>query len=224
VPAPHVVDAPPTVFRVARRDGVLSCSRIDPADALLPDAGNRFDVPGGGVLYAATRLDACYAETLARFRPSPRIREVVKGEKDGFMVTGGIPQDWRLQRVRAVLGIEEALPFLDVEDPRTHGFLSEELSPMLVALGYGGQELDFSDLCNHDRRISRAIAEYAYTAHDDDGSPTYSGIRYMSRIDPRWECWAIFEGTKVLEIERTKIELHDPDFEAIVDMWGLRAF
>lgn len=60
-----VVAAPPDVLlRVGRSRAPLRFSTISPVDATLPKAGNRFDVPGGGVLYAATKAEACYAETL----------------------------------------------------------------------------------------------------------------------------------------------------------------
>ena len=102
-----------------------------------------------------------FATQESPFQPTPKIREIVKGEKDGFMVTGGITRDWRLQRTKARIVIVDALPFLDVEDPATHAHLSEVLSGQLVALGYESEDLDFSDICNRDRRLSRAIAEYA---------------------------------------------------------------
>ena len=63
----------------------------------------------------------------------------------------------------------------------------------------------------------------AYWAATDDG-PKFSGIRYMSRVIPDQECWAVFEGTEIVEISRRSIEINDPDLKAIADMWGLRVF
>ncbi|MGI8887526.1 MAG: RES domain-containing protein [Nocardioidaceae bacterium] len=57
---------------VGRNSGLLNYSTISPTDAELPKAGNRFDVPGGGVLYAATTRAGCFVETLARFASSGR--------------------------------------------------------------------------------------------------------------------------------------------------------
>lgn len=212
------------IFRVARRNAVLGFSWITPTDAALPKAGNRFDVPGGGVLYAATDPQCCYSETLARYRPTPKMREIVGEQEPGFMVTGGVPQDWRLARVKAVLKLESPLPFLDVDHPATLQFLSEELAQDLVALGYDGENLDFSDVCNRDRRLSRRIAQYAYTALEGSGEHLYSGIRYLSRLNPRHECWAVFDGTEIREVSTTAIELTDPDLIAVADLWGLRLF
>ena len=213
---------PEVLYRVGRNSGLLNYSTISPTDAALPKAGNRFDVPGGGVLYTATTRAGCFVETLARFRPTPRMRELLKDEP-GFMITGGVPQDWRLQRSMATLTVRDPLPFLDAEAPGTHAFLSETLAPQLVQLGYG-DNLDLSDVTNHDRRLSRLIAQHAYTAADDSGDPLYSGIRYMSRVGSQWECWAIFAGSDVELIEPTPIELDDPDLQKVADLWELRIF
>lgn len=160
---PAIATPPDPLLRVGRTGGLLRFSTINPLDAALPKAGNRFDVPGGGVLYAATTAEACYAETLARFRPTPRMRELFRDEEPGFMVVGGVPQDWRLQRHLASIRLADSLPFLDVEAPETHEFLNEVLANDLVALGYE-QPLNMSTVTNQDRRLSRLIAEYAYTA------------------------------------------------------------
>jgi hypothetical protein len=219
---PATATPPPVIHRVGRRGGLLSYSTISPVDAALTKAGNRFDVVGGGVLYAASTRAACYAETLARFRPTPRIRALL-GDEPGFMVTGGVPQDWRLQRTVGDLELRDPLPFLDVEDPATHEYLSDVLAQDLVSLSYA-EPLDFSDVSNQDRRLSRTIALHAYTATESDGSPTYSGIRYASRISPDWECWAVFEGTWVEVVDQHPIELDDPALQEIADLWGLRLF
>ncbi len=219
---PATATPPDVIHRVARRRGLRSFSTISPHDAALQTAGNRFDVVGGGVLYAGTTPEACYAETLARLRPTPKIRDLIKDE-EGFMVTGGVPQDWRLQRTLGDLHLEDPLPFLDVEDPSTHEHLSEVLASELVALGYD-DPLDLSDICNRDRRLSRAIALYAFTAAEADGRPKYSGVRYISRIATDWECWAIFEGTEIEVLGQRTIELSDPDLQKVADLWGLRLF
>ncbi|MUK03063.1 hypothetical protein GM708_14715 [Vibrio cholerae] len=72
--APRTVEIPDRVWRVALIPSGQRFSEIAPDDALLPDAGNRFDVPGGGVLYCATSPRGSYLETLAGKRVSPRWR------------------------------------------------------------------------------------------------------------------------------------------------------
>ena len=139
------------------------------------------------------------------------------------MIVGGVPQDWRLQRHLVSIRLVDPLPFLDVESPETHEFLSEALANELVALGYA-QPLDLSAVTNHDRRLSRLIAEFAYTATEEDGTPLYSGIRYMSRIASGWECWAIFEDTIVELVDQRAIGLDDEALQRVADLWSLTLF
>ena len=103
-----------------------------------------------------------------------------------------------------------------------HAYISDALANELVALGYGGANLDIADLCNKDRRLSRAIALHAYAAQDGDGSFMYSGIRYCSRIQPGWECWAIFDGGDLFLADQRQIEEFDTDLKRVADMWDLR--
>src|SRR3990170_1821236 len=65
-----LVDVPKRIWRVERVDRPLRFSKINAVDAARLRSGNRFDVPGAGVLYAATRPEGAFAETLAPFRPA----------------------------------------------------------------------------------------------------------------------------------------------------------
>lgn len=60
---------PPLMWRVERTSPPLRFSRLPPEDAAL-ETGNRFDIVGVGVLYAATDPVGAFAETMAGFRPS----------------------------------------------------------------------------------------------------------------------------------------------------------
>lgn len=212
------------VYRVARRGDPLRFSTITPADAVLPKAGNRYDIPGGEVLYVASSAQACFGETLARFRPSASMRARLEGDPEaGFMRYGHVPRDWRLNRVLANITADDPLPFLDVEDPGTHEVLSDKLTAQLAALGYE-ESLDVSDVRGRDRRMSRAIANWAYTAETDEGEYRFSGIRYLSRLDDEWECWAVFDGTDVVENSQSVIDESNSDLRAVADRWGLRVF
>lgn len=224
--SPEEVEPPETIFRIARHDGATLHSRITPADNRSGSAGNRYDVVGGGVLYGATVVRTCFSETLARFRPTPAMRVLLAKadpEEPQFMLCGGIPQDWRLQRRVFQLAVRDPLPFLNVESPETLAHLEEVLASELLALGYTGN-LDLSDLRNRDRRLSRAIAAWAFTAQDDVGTALYSGIRYCSRVDDSRECWAIFEGTTVEVVGIRAIELNNPDLDVVARPWSLRPF
>lgn len=222
VAEPATVAAPTQLWRVARSDDPLRMSTISAADNALAGAGNRFDTTSGGVLYCSTEPRTCYLETLARFRPSPAVRAVVADEDPEFMVCGGVPADWRARRVKVAVALQDPLPFLDVEDLRTHEYLTTELSSVLAGLGVG--VLDTAAVRGPNRRLTRAISNWAFAAGlDDGGTPHYGGIRYLSRMGD-FECWAVFEGTSVVEISRDTISLHDPDLISVAATFGLRPF
>jgi len=162
-------------FRVARREEPLGPSWISAPDAQM-SSGNRYDIAGGGVLYCATQLEACYAETLARFRPSPGVIERLGAFEAGRMNIGSVPADWRLRRVKARVLCEESLTFVDVEDPLTLAFLGKVLEKDLLALDIQ-QPLDVSLMRGRDRRIPRLVSRWAYNQQDESGSPVFSGLR-----------------------------------------------
>lgn len=221
---PELRDPKGLLHRIGRATDPMYFATISASDSALRNAGNRFDVPGGGVMYCATELETCYAETLARFRPTPKIREFV-GAQDGvdpnFMVVGGVPADWRNRRLKVRVEVEEALPFLDVEDPDTVEYLNVVLAKELS--DFDISNLDVGLLRGPDRRITRLVSSWAYAAQDENGSWQFSGIRYASRIDNR-ECWAIFAGTVVREAGRDTISRTDRALQGVADRFGLTVF
>lgn len=70
--------------------------------------------------------------------------------------------------------------------------MTARLQPLLQELGY--DEIDVPAVRGRDRFLTRSIASWAFTQTDEDGSPSYSGLRYGSRLGD-YECWAIFSGT-----------------------------
>jgi len=223
--SPHTVTLDRLVYRVARSDDPLRFAMIDPADAPLPHAGNRFDVPGGGVLYCATTPAGCYAETLARFRPSAAVRAAVEGEDPGFMVCGGVPADWRARRLKVTVEAVAPLPFLDVEHPATHEYLTTVLAQQITTLPapLHAPAIDVSVIRGSNRLLTRLVAAWAFAATDNGGDPQYGGIRYVSRLGDH-ECWAIFEGTEIIERARETITRADTDLRAVAAPWGLNVF
>lgn len=218
---PALVDIPAVTWRVARGPDPLNFSRISVVDASLVKAGNRFDVEGGGVLYTASEPRGCFLETLARFRPTAGVLAALKDENSSFMVCGGVPADWRLRRVKAQVRCPDALPFLDVEDFRTHQFLTDAMASELVGLGFKG--LDVASVRGGNRLLTRTIARWAYATTDDDGEFQYSGLRYISRLG-NFECWAIFDGAPVILHDQRAIELTDPDLNWAANEFELRPF
>lgn len=181
---------PEVVYRVAVASRGQTFSVLDPADADLRSGGSRFDVPGAGVLYCCTELEGSYRETLARLRPSPRMRALDEDNENHHMRSGCVPASWREARRVFRFTMPDALPFLDVEHQATR--------TVLDGLPAVAQEepLDIAHVRGPDRVLTRAIASWAYTRVDDRGGFAYAGIRYMSRLGD-YECWAVFEGAPV---------------------------
>lgn len=219
---PATVECPPRVWRVAVTGRGETFSRISAVEADTP-GGNRFDVPGGGVLYACTAPLGCFYETLSRFRITLPGRTNpaadAAGRDSGMMPPGHIPRGWRESRSKFEIAVEHPLPFLDVEDERTRAFLTREIPEILARCGT--PELDISDIRGRNRPLTRAIARWAYLRANDQNEPCYSGIRYESRHDSS-ECWAIFEGTRIRTIRQEPIDPHDVDLLKAADLWGLR--
>jgi hypothetical protein len=181
----------------------------------MPKAGNRFDVPGGGVLYCCTELEGCYRETLARLRPSLLAAGLDENSDYQHMRAGYVATSWRDSRRVFTISLEDAAPFIDVEAQPTLSHLDEVLGARL------NDHLDVSDVRGRDRLLTRAIAEWAYAELDEDGVGVYSGIRYMSRLGDH-ECWAVFDGAPVAEaVPPASIELSDPDLARVAGEFHL---
>lgn len=217
---PATAAAPSPLWRVERASPRLRFSRIGPADAANDHAGNRFDVPGAGVLYAATRRQGALAETLALFRPRAQADDAIRplGLSPGRVVSGQVPAAWFAGRRMARLTVDGALPFLDVESPRTHTALTELAPGMLAGLGLGN--LDVAAVRGPSRLVTRATAEWAYSRLDDRGRPLYAGIRYVSRLGD-YECWAIFDGTPASRRGTTPLSPDDEDVRTVMELFGM---
>jgi RES domain len=188
--------------------------------------GNRFDSPTGqyGVLYCASDLECCFAETLGRFRPDPRILPVIHGdwERHGYMEPGDVSRDWRQRRMAVRVSVDPGLPFLDIESAGTRAFLEPRLAPFLAAYGYG--ELDIPTVMTSDRRVTRLISQWAWAMVDEQSNPGFAGIRYLSRLGTEWECWAVFDRTPIAELELLPITLEMESLQSIRELYGLRIF
>ncbi len=205
------------MWRVGRQVSPVHFSKISPIEAALKDTGNRYDVPGGAVLYVASEPTGCYAETLARLRPSPRMRLLERDEE--FMLPGAVPWDWRSRRRLVRLRVRDALPFLDVEATETHTFLNDAIGRELAGLGLE-EGLNVSSVRGSNRLVTRAIAEWAYLAADDDGALRYSGVRYMSKLGD-YECWAVFDGADCELLDEHDIDRDDPALQQIARAFDL---
>jgi hypothetical protein len=224
--APAVVPAPPGgLWRVARGDNPLAVPAMLPRPGI--SGGNRFDplTLDYGVLYFGTDLEACFGETLARLRPSLAMLAVVRDEWEqlGFMDTGTVAADWRQRRTAVHVELPEDVIFLDIESPVTHGYLRGELALGLSSLGLA--DLDVSTVRGPDRRVTKMISEWAYMAGDEN-RPRFAGVRYESRIQTGWECWALFddEDLELTVLETLPITPDMPALVATADLFGLQIF
>ena len=216
------------VWRVGRTPDPLQFPDPPKADELdYPHAGNRFDSPTENfrVCYFASDLDACFGETLSRFRPDPAL--VAAAEEEGFMPAGEVPADWRNQRIAVQVEFvpSELLPelrFLDVEALSTRRKLRTELASLLAYYGY--EDLDVPTVRGGDRRITRWIGKWAFEQRDADGLPVFAGIRYLSRLNTDWECWAVFHDVEIMEIAREPIERENTALQTIARHFDLRVF
>jgi hypothetical protein len=227
VAAGPAIVAPPLdgLWRVGRGDNPLTVPDTRPG-AILQRA-NRFDplTMAYGVLYLATTLQACFGETLARFRPSLKLLALVSEEwhELGFMPVGSVAADWRQRRTAVHVKLPPNLTFLDVESPTTHQFLRSELALGLSAIGLN--DLDVSAVRGPNRQVTQLISEWAYTAADGE-QPLYAGIRYESRIRSGWECWALFddEELEIEVVESIPITPDLPDLGSVAQLFELQVF
>jgi hypothetical protein len=189
-------------------------------------AGNRFDIAGVEVLYGASTLEGCFAETLARFRPKLELAELVADEwkAAGHLRPGSIPAGWRHRRTAVEVALDPGYRFLDVDDLDTHPVLRGALALGLAALGYG--DLDVGLIRGPDRRVTRLVANWAYQqmADRDDDLYRFAGIRYMSRLSNDWVCWAIFPGVELEQRQALPVEREMPELVAVAKRLGLRVF
>jgi hypothetical protein len=209
------------VWRVGRGDNPLATSMI-PADLLAENrAGNRFDSPKGdyGVTYYGSDLTCCFGETLARLRPKPELAVLVRDEwrERNFMEVGAVAAEWRQRRIAVRVKVKGT--FLDVEALSTRARLRQELVTELARLGY--DDFDVPTIRGSDRRPTRAVSQWAHEQTDRRGNRRYAGIRYMSRINSSWECWAVFEEVPVEIVESHAITLDMPELRKVEKLFDL---
>ena len=218
-PAPALVPAPPLTWRVEYLSPSLLFSRINAVDARL-ESGNRFDIAGAGVLYAATEPVGAFAETLASFRPSSSLlaKLATFPAEPGRLAPGVVEPAWRLNRRLRSLRVRDALPFIDIDDPRTHTYLTRAAAAQLNEMNVGN--LDVAQVRGPSRLLTRAVATWIYSQIDEHGQPLYSGIRYGSRLGD-YECWAIFDGTTIEVVDEFTIERSTPELRQIESAFGL---
>ncbi|MDI3340784.1 MAG: RES family NAD+ phosphorylase [Sphaerobacter sp.] len=206
--------------------------------------GNRFDDPGARagipeserfrVIYCATQRAAAFGETIARMRPSlaliaqlndiddeEPLEQTLHGVVDPEDARRGlVTREWRLQRRLGATYLDPSLRFVDIAAPETMTHLRSALATCAAALGI--HDIDLSAITSGQRRFTQECARYIYEQADDAGRPCFAGIRYPSRLNPDWECWAIFDTRMVHQRCPTEtIHPNDPGVWEAARLLGL---
>jgi hypothetical protein len=125
-------------------------------------------------------------------------------------------------RARVTATGREKARFLDVESAPTRTLLRRELGHLLAYYDY--DDLDVATVRGGDRRITRWIGKWAFDQRDAAGQPVYAGVRYLSRLNSDWECWAVFKYAQIDELERKPILRSDRDLAKVARLYDLTVF
>jgi len=74
------------------------------------------------------------------------------------------------------------------------------------------------------RRLTQEVARCVYERQDSTEQTLYAGIRYVSRLNPEWELWAIFTD-RIRHSPREVTEsilAEDPDLLEAASLLNLR--
>jgi hypothetical protein len=182
----------------------------------LTGAG-RFDDPLGqfSTLYAAEQRRACFLESLATFRASPKVLVELKrvtGAPDSTL-SPIVPPDWCAKRGIARFYLRSGQRCLDLRSMETREALRIELAELLLSLDLA--DLDSGVVRSLNRRLTQAISRWAYERG-------YNGVAYKSRLDDERDCWALFQGAAIEMVGSIEpISPHDPDFRETARLFGL---
>jgi len=199
---------------------------------------NRFDDPDGQfrTIYCASARIGAFGETLAKFRRSLRLialmqevddaDESLEDALEGLLDPhdqrrGVIPAEWRFQRQIGVTLLHPTLVFADISVPQSIEHLRTALAP--VAIRFGIPEIDLSTVLSADRPLTQHCARYIYDMRDESGTPRFAGLRYRSRLNWEWICWAVLDDRIQHEpqFHETTIDPGDPDFQEAARILGL---
>lgn len=157
------------------------------------------------MMYCATARAGAFGETVAAMRPAldvlAGLGEVVDDEPVDLVLEGlsdphhprqgVVSADWRRQRRIGRTQVDPHLLFVDIAAAETLQYLRHSLSSTAVALGV--EDIDLSAVAGPHRRFTQECARYIYEQQHSDGEPAFAGIRYVSRFNLNWECWAFFD-------------------------------
>jgi hypothetical protein len=205
--------------------------QIDPGK---DDAG-RFDDPHGQfrTLYCCTSPEGALGEKIAAFVFNPsvarRIETFLQSEPDA----GAGPETLHpsldgetVESFKWLLAWAPAKPeakFIDLWHWKTCAALLPAVTQLLRRFRLR-IPLDVRALSDERRGFTRRLAGILRAAAtDSDGELHASGIRYISRLPPRWECWALWEPLS-LNVDHADIKpvaIDTPELRTAADMLGV---
>lgn len=176
------------------------------------------------VIYCATQRAGAFGETVAHFRHRldvlAQLADVIDEDEPADAVQADlvdpepphrplVTSRWRLSRRMGATYLDPSLRFVDISAPETHQHLRQVLAPVAVSLDI--TDIDLSAVSGPQRQFTQECSRYIYDLMDVSGNPVYAGIRYVSRLNLNWECWAIFDGRfRHTPLPGETIHPHDP--------------
>jgi hypothetical protein len=164
------------------------------------------------VLYAASQRLSCFAETLARFRPSLEVLaelDEIAGPDDYLAFD---PADWVANRRMGEAAVHGV--FADIYANGWVSLLRTELAG--IALKLKIREIDVAALqANEPRKLTQeASLRVRFCGLD--------GIYYRSRFGHSLENWALFEPWDLNAYRSDEIAIDDPDLLEILRRFAIR--
>ena len=226
----ELVASPGTLYRVGRSPSpfVWRRPRIALADSVDPHDGYRWDAPNAdfATLYCATRPLGSLVETLAYYRRDADFAAMLHSATDDdepdpeydFAVARGLVPRSYFERVLGQGRLDPKHRFIDVDHPRTHAQLTEELPDLLTR--HGVRHFDRGVMMTQDRRITRTVAGHLYS----QAAATATGIRYASRVHGGLECWALWEhcDEHLTDRESTPLTPEHPEVKQAAELLELQ--
>lgn len=192
------------IYRVARGIQPFTFRKPDsplPVSQAAIYGGNRWDDPAAeyATLYCASSAETAFGETIARYRERPGLIDKVNAyledapdpEYDYELRAGCVPDEYFDSRYLGHVSVDEDARFVDVEHSDSHRASRPGLLPLLAP--FDVPDVDRSTFLSPDRRITQTIARYYWTLSGLPDHKNWYGLRYTSRLDRDWECWAIWE-------------------------------
>ena len=106
-----------------------------------------------------------------------------------------------------------------VVGPGGFQILTEELAHQLVRFGL--TEFELSLITSRRRRVTQEAARYVYELARS--GQVFAGVRYLSRLNPAWELWAVFHDRIIHSPEELSetVREDDPGLEEAASVLGI---